>query len=240
MLQHQGKGIKLKRHLILLGRHMRSPTVTERQLTPFDQLLVTADRALRTLTGNTQPALRPSPAREEAECSLTADERALSCGLMRVNHTGEVCAQALYQGQALTAKLPEVRAEMERAADEEIDHLAWCEERVRQLGGHLSLLNPVWYGMSFGLGAAAGIAGDKVSLGFVSAIEDQVCEHLEEHLQTLPLFDEKSRAIVEKMLEDEARHSHAALVAGGLQFPVAVKKGMTVISRLMTRTSRYI
>ena len=159
---------------------------------------------------------------------------------MRVNHTGEVCAQALYQGQALTAKLPAVREEMERAADEEIDHLAWCEERVKQLGGHLSVLNPLWYGMSFGLGAAAGLIGDKTSLGFVSAIEDQVCEHLEEHLQTLPPCDEKSRAIVETMLEDEARHSHAALAAGGTQFPAPIKKGMTLVSRLMTRTSRYV
>jgi len=213
---------------------------TDRQLTGLDHILMTADRALRTLTGNTQPALRQSPAREEAECSLTVDEKKLAAGLMRVNHTGEVCAQALYQGQALTAKLPTVRADMERAADEEIDHLAWCEERVKQLGGHLSLLNPVWYGMSFGLGAAAGLVGDKVSLGFVSAIEDQVCEHLEEHLQTLPFHDEKSRVIVEKMLEDEAHHSHAALAAGGVQFPVPVKKGMTLVSRLMTKTSRYI
>ena len=159
---------------------------------------------------------------------------------MRVNHTGEVCAQALYQGQALTAKLPNVRAEMERAADEEVDHLAWCEERVKQLGGQLSIFNPLWYGLSLGLGAAAGLVGDKTSLGFVSAIEDQVCEHLEEHLQTLPPCDEKSRAIVEKMLEDEARHSHAALAAGGTQFPAPVKKWMTLVSRLMTRTSRYL
>jgi ubiquinone biosynthesis monooxygenase Coq7 len=212
----------------------------ERQLTGLDHLLTAADRALRTLTGDTRPALRPSPALQEAECSLTVDEKKLAIGLMRVNHTGEVCAQALYQGQALTAKLPAVRAEMERAADEEVDHLAWCEERVRQLGGHLSVLNPVWYGLSFGLGAAAGLVGDKVSLGFVSAIEDQVCEHLEEHLQTLPALDEKSRAIVEKMLEDEARHSHAALAAGGVQFPQAVKKGMTLVSRVMTRTSRFV
>jgi len=211
-----------------------------RQLTGIDHLLMNADRALRTLTSNTRPALRPSPALQEAECSLTTDERKLSCGLMRVNHTGEVCAQALYQGQALTAKLPAVRMDMERAADEEIDHLAWCEERVKQLGGHLSVLNPLWYGMSFGLGAAAGMISDKVSLGFVSAIEDQVCEHLEEHLQTLPPLDEKSRVIVEKMLEDEAHHSHAALAAGGLQFPHPVKKGMTLVSRVMTKTSRYI
>lgn len=215
-------------------------TVRNRQLTGVDHLLMNADRALRTLTSNTRPALRPSPALQEAECSLTVDERKLSCGLMRVNHTGEVCAQALYQGQALTAKLPGVRADMERAAEEEIDHLAWCEERVMQLGGHLSVLNPVWYGMSFGLGAAAGLISDKVSLGFVSAIEDQVCEHLEEHLQTLPPLDEKSRVIVEKMLEDEAHHSHAALAAGGVPFPAPVKKGMTLVSRLMTRTSRYI
>jgi ubiquinone biosynthesis monooxygenase Coq7 len=214
--------------------------MTERQLSPIDHFLTTADRALRTLTGNTQPALRQSPAQQTAECSLTADERTLASGLMRVNHTGEVCAQALYQGQALTAHLPAVREEMERAADEEIDHLAWCEERVRQLGGHTSLLNPLWYGMSFGLGAAAGLVGDKVSLGFVSAIEDQVCEHLEEHLQTLPVHDEKSRAIVEKMLEDEARHSHTAQQAGGIAFPAPVKKGMTLVSRLMTRSSRYI
>lgn len=211
-----------------------------RHLSPVDHALMTADRALRTLTGNTRPALRQSPAVQEAECSLTAEERKLASGLMRVNHTGEVCAQALYQGQALTAHLPEVRADMERAADEEIDHLAWCEERVKQLGGHLSLLNPVWYGMSFGLGAAAGLIGDKVSLGFVSAIEDQVCEHLEEHLQTLPVHDDKSRAIVGKMLEDEAHHSHTALAAGGVRFPAPVKKGMTLVSRLMTRSSRYI
>lgn len=217
---------------------LRSPAA--RQLNGIDQMLLVADRALRTLTGNTQPALRPSPAQQEPDCSLTAEERRLSCGLMRVNHTGEVCAQALYQGQALTAKLPTVRAEMERAADEEIDHLAWCEERVKQLGGHLSLLNPVWYGMSFGLGAAAGLAGDAVSLGFVSAIEDQVCEHLEEHLQTLPVHDDKSRAIIEAMLEDEVRHSHAALEAGGVRFPVPVKRAMTLVSRVMTRTSRYI
>lgn len=211
-----------------------------RHLNPIDQALITIDRALRTLTGDTRPALRPSPAQAYPECSLTENERKQSCGLMRVNHTGEVCAQALYQGQALTAQLPHVRQEMEKAADEEIDHLAWCEERVRQLGGNTSLLNPLWYGLSFGLGAAAGLAGDKVSLGFVSAIEDQVCEHLEEHLQTLPAYDEKSRAIAEQMLEDEARHSHTALKAGGLRFPSPVKQGMTLVSRLMTRTSFYL
>ena len=212
----------------------------DRQLNPVDHALMVADRALRTLTGNTRPALRQTPAVECPEQALSDAERKQACGLMRVNHTGEVCAQALYQGQALTAQLPDVRREMERAADEEIDHLAWCEERVRQLGGRLSLLNPVWYGLSFGLGAVAGLAGDKVSLGFVSAIEDQVCEHLEEHLQKLPVQDDKSRAIVGRMLEDEARHSHTALQAGGLRFPVPVKRGMTLVSRFMTRSSYYL
>ncbi len=169
--------------------------------------------------------------------SLNETERRQACGLMRVNHTGEVCAQALYQGQALTAKLPRVRRDMEHAAKEEIDHLAWCEERVKQLGGRTSLLNPIWYGLSFGMGAAAGIVGDKVSLGFVSAIEDQVCEHLEEHLHSLPGDDSRSRAIVNQMLEDEAKHSHTAIQAGGLRFPLPVRKGMTLVSRLMTRTS---
>lgn len=214
--------------------------MADRQLTPVDQALMVADRALRTLTGNTRPALRQTPALDLAEQPLDEAERQRACGLMRVNHTGEVCAQALYQGQALTARLPTVRQEMERAADEEIDHLAWCEERVRQLGGHLSILNPLWYGLSFGLGAVAGLAGDKVSLGFVSAIEDQVCEHLEEHLQTLPTQDARSRAIVEKMLDDEARHSHTARQAGGLRFPLPVKRGMTRVSRFMTRSSYYL
>lgn len=211
-----------------------------RQLTPLDQLFVSVDRALRTLTQDTRPALRPTPAQHTPEHALTAQEQRHAQGLMRVNHTGEVCAQALYQGQALTAKLPRVRHEMERAADEEIDHLAWCEERVRQLGSHTSVLNPLWYGLSFGLGAVAGLAGDKVSLGFVSAIEDQVCEHLEEHLHSLPAEDHRSREIVHQMLEDEARHSHTALAAGGMRFPLPVRKGMTLVSRLMTRTSYHI
>lgn len=211
-----------------------------RQLTPLDHAFVSFDRALRTLTQDTRPALRPSPAQHTQEQPLSTEQQRHACGLMRVNHTGEVCAQALYQGQALTAKLPRVRREMERAAEEEIDHLAWCEERVRQLGGHTSLLNPLWYGLSFGLGAAAGLAGDKVSLGFVSAIEDQVCEHLEEHLRTLPAEDNRSRDIVGQMLIDEAHHSHTAIKAGGMRFPLPVRKGMTLVSRLMTRTSYHL
>ncbi len=205
-----------------------------------DQLIGQADRALRTLSPDTQAHSRPSPAIGQDEAEMSDSERKHAAGLMRVNHTGEVMAQALYQGQALTAKLPAVREEMEHAADEEIDHLAWCEERTRQLGSHTSLFNPMWYGLSFSMGATAGLISDKVSLGFVSAIEDQVCAHLEEHLEVLPAQDSKSRAIVEQMLEDEAKHSHAALEAGGIRFPGPVKQAMSLMSKAMTKTSYRI
>jgi ubiquinone biosynthesis monooxygenase Coq7 len=156
---------------------------------------------------------------------------------MRINHTGEVCAQALYQGQALTAKLPDVRVAMEHAADEEIDHLAWCEQRIRQLGSHPSVLNPLFYGLSFGVGAVAGLISDKVSLGFVAATEDQVVKHLDDHLQQLPANDDKSRAILEQMRLDEERHATSALEAGGLRFPAPLKFGMTLLSKVMTKSA---
>jgi len=159
---------------------------------------------------------------------------------MRVNHTGEVCAQALYQGQALTAKLPGVRVEMEKAAEEEIDHLVWCQDRIDALGSHTSYLNPVWYGISFAIGAGAGLVNDKVSLGFVAATEDQVCKHLQDHLQKLPVSDSCSRAVVAQMLEDEARHADMALNAGGYNFPAPVKGLMTLVSKVMTTTSYRI
>ena len=161
-------------------------------------------------------------------------------GLMRINHTGEVCAQALYQGQALTAKLPQVREAMEQSAEEEIDHLAWCEQRIRQLGSHTSVLNPLFYGMSFGIGAVAGLISDKVSLGFVAATEDQVCKHLNEHLEQLPAEDEKSRAILEQMRIDEAHHAESALQAGGFRFPAPVKFGMSLMAKVMTKSTYRI
>lgn len=156
---------------------------------------------------------------------------------MRVNHAGEVCAQALYQGQALTAKLPEVGQQMAEAAAEEVDHLVWCEERIQQLDGRTSLLNPLWYAASFGIGAAAGLVSDKLSLGFVAATEDQVCNHLQQHLEELPTADHKSRAVIEQMLVDEKRHAETALDAGGYPFPTPVKKMMTLVSKAMTATS---
>ncbi len=214
--------------------------MNRRHLSAIDQLIIQADRALRTLTSDTKSQLRPSPAQTCQEGQLDDHERRHAAGLMRVNHAGEVCAQALYQGQALTAKLPEVRKEMEHAADEEIDHLAWCEERLKQLDSHTSLLNPLWYGLSFSIGAGAGLVSDKISLGFVAATEDQVCQHLQSHLNKLPIQDDKSRAIVETMLEDEAQHAEAAIAAGGTRFPAPVKAAMSLVSKAMTESSYRI
>ena len=211
-----------------------------RQLTVIDKFIMRADRALRTLAASEQHAQRPSPATDISESELTIDEKRHAAGLMRVNHAGEVCAQALYQGQALTAKLPDVRAEMEHAAEEEVDHLVWCQQRLDALGSHPSYLNPVWYGLSFAIGASAGLVSDRVSLGFVAATEDQVCQHLQKHLADLPAQDEKSRAVVVQMLRDEARHADMALSAGGYRFPTAGKGLMTLVSKAMTSTSYRI
>jgi ubiquinone biosynthesis monooxygenase Coq7 len=211
--------------------------MTPRKLSLLDQLIDNADQVLRTLSGATNQAQRSSPAAEEPESEMAVGERKHVAGLMRVNHTGEVCAQALYQGQALTAKLPDVREKMEQAAAEEIDHLVWCEERLQQLGSHTSHLNPLWYGLSFAIGAAAGIAGDRWSLGFVAATEERVCEHLSDHLQQIPQDDLRSRRILEQMLEDEQRHGDLALAAGGEDFPEPVKRAMTAVSKVMTSSS---
>lgn len=208
-----------------------------RHYSPVDRLFLQADAALRTLLPFSGQPGRPSPAIVQTEAELDAQDARHVAGLMRINHTGEVCAQALYQGQALTAKLPDVRVAMERAADEEIDHLAWCEQRIRQLGSQPSVLNPLFYGLSFGLGAVAGLISDKVSLGFVAATEDQVVKHLDEHLQQLPPGDEKSRAILEQMRVDEQQHATSALEAGGLRFPAPLKFGMTLLSKVMTKSA---
>lgn len=208
-----------------------------RNLSGVDRLLIQVDRALRTLSPGTACPRRSSPAHGCDEAQLSDAERRRAAGLMRVNHSGEVCAQALYQGQATTARLTAVRSEMELAADEEIDHLAWCESRLAELESRPSLLNPLWYGLSFTLGACAGKLGDNVSLGFVAATEEQVCKHLEKHLQRLPAQDQKSRAVVEQMLEDEGRHQHAALAAGGTAFPAPIKGLMSLVSKVMTSAS---
>jgi len=214
--------------------------MNSRQLSPIDNFLAQIDLALKTITSENPRYNRPSPANNTSDQGLTEEEQYTAARLMRVNHTGEVCAQALYQGQALTAKLTSVRREMEHAANEEIDHLSWCRERVVQLGEQPSIFNPFWYAMSFGLGAATGLVSDNLSLGFVAATEDQVCDHLTLHLKNLPVNDIKSRLIVMQMLEDEAVHAETALKAGGLNFPRPVKALMTVASKAMTKISHLI
>jgi ubiquinone biosynthesis monooxygenase Coq7 len=209
----------------------------QRRLSFIDKMIANADQALRTLVPSAANATQSSPAENQHSGELDEQQRLHIAGLMRINHTGEVCAQALYQGQALTAKLPHIRQEMELAAEEEIDHLVWCEQRINELGGRASLLNPLFYAASFAIGATAGFVGDKWSLGFVAATEDQVCKHLQEHLEQLPEDDDKTRAILERMLKDEEMHGIRALEAGGQQFSPATKKLMTVASKLMTKTA---
>lgn len=213
------------------------PHTTTAKMNFRDQLITQFDRALRSVTPGTQATNRPSPAEQQQEQPLTAEEKRHAAGLMRVNHAGEVCAQALYQGQALTAKLTRVRADMERAADEEVDHLAWCEKRLAELNSHTSVLNPLWYGLSFGLGAGAGLINDKISLGFVAATEDQVCRHLQCHLNQLPEHDAKSRAVVSSMIHDEQQHGASAIKAGGYVFPKPVKFVMSCVAKAMTTSS---
>ena len=211
-----------------------------RHYSAFDQIISQADHALRTVLGKPGITERPDPSVGINESKLSDKERKHSAGLMRVNHAGEVSAQALYQGQALTARLEEVRSSMERAAQEENDHLAWTEKRLEDLGDHKSILNPLWYTGSFAIGAFAGAIGDKWSLGFVAETEYQVIRHLDEHLQKLPASDARSKAILHQMKEDEAHHATLALEGGGAELPWPVKKIMQAMSKVMTTTSYYI
>ena len=214
--------------------------MTQRNYSPVDRLLINLDQALRTVAGRPRTTERQSPAAAATETQLSDYERRHSAGLMRVDHAGEVCAQALYQGQALSARLDGVRHQLERAALEENDHLAWCNQRLEELGSHKSLLNPVWYLASFSIGACAGLAGDKWSLGFVVETEHQVVKHLDEHLAQLPPADHRSRAILEQMRDDEGHHATVALEAGAAPLPAPVKRLMALVSKLMTRTSYWV
>lgn len=211
-----------------------------RHYTAVDHLLINADIALRTLIGRPQGTERANPADQQLETELEPEQRQLSARLMRINHTGEVCAQGLYQGQALTAQLGEVRARMERAAEEENDHLLWCEQRVKELDSHTSVLNPLFYLGSLSLGALAGAIGDRWSLGFVVETEKQVMRHLDEHLEQLPASDQKSRAILQQMHTDEGQHAQHALDAGGAPFPAPVKLAMKLMSKVMTGTTYWV
>jgi ubiquinone biosynthesis monooxygenase Coq7 len=212
-----------------------------RQYSPIDTFLLNIDTAVRTLSGNVSTTSRDNPANPVVnKQKLTSTEQRLSGSLMRINHAGEVSAQGLYQGQALTAKLPKVRDQMQQAALEENDHLHWCRHRATQLGTHTSYLDPLWYVGSLGIGALAGLAGDKWSLGFVAETERQVVKHLDEHLQKLPVNDKKSQAILEQMKDDESHHATVALKAGAAELPTPIKKVMGLMSKVMTRTTYWL
>lgn len=213
---------------------------SNRQPSPFDSLIAQFDRGLKTAVGRAPDSQRDHPARAVDEGVLTDTERERSMRLMRVNHAGEVAAQALYHGQALTAKLDDVREAMEHAAQEENDHLAWCEQRIEELGGQPSRLQPLWYAGSFAIGATAGLLGDKWSLGFVAETERQVVNHLKQHEKRMPQKDQRSLAIIAKMKADEEEHGQAALDAGGVKFPEPVQQGMSAVSKVMTSLAWWV
>jgi len=198
-----------------------------------DRLISGFDRALRTVAGVTQ-GHRPRPDAGLPEAGLSPPQRAHAAALMRVNHVGEICAQALYQGQAITARSESIRASLEEAAVEEEDHLAWCAGRIDELGGRTSLLGPVWYGASLLMGTAAGAAGDRWNLAFLAETERQVEAHLDGHLARLPEEDARSRALVSQMRDDEARHRQTAIRLGAAELPAPVKEVMRMAARVMT------
>jgi ubiquinone biosynthesis monooxygenase Coq7 len=210
-----------------------------RFISPLDQLIVGLDKALR-VVGGVASASRPNPAVHAPDCELDAKEHRHSAGLMRVNHVGEVCAQALYDSQARFAKSPAMRAQFEQAGREEEDHLAWTAQRLTELGSQPSLFNPLWYAGAYALGSLAARLGDARSLGFVVETERQVEAHLNSHLDKLPPQDAKSRAIVEQMRADEAAHGAAAQSLGAAETPLPVKAAMSAMSKVMTTTAYYI
>jgi ubiquinone biosynthesis monooxygenase Coq7 len=209
-------------------------------MSPIDRLILEFDTALRSVAGGAN-AQRPIPGSDlGGNSGLDSFERKHAAGLMRVNHVGEVCAQALYQAQKLVARNPEIREMLNHSGQEEMDHLAWCETRLHELSSHTSYLNPLWYAGSFAIGLAAGLAGDKWSLGFVAETEKQVENHLESHLETLPKEDRRSRAIVDQMRLDEIAHGQAAKNAGGANLPEPLQKIMQAMSKVMTATAYKI
>lgn len=205
----------------------------------LDKFIIEFDKGLKTLTASAH-SVRPHPDSDVKETELNAEEKRHAVGLMRINHCGEVCAQALYNGQALTSKNPQTVQALQQASKEETEHLAWCEKRIQALGGHTSFLNPLWYAGSFTLGAIAGAIGDKWNLGFLAETERQVGAHLDKHLQELPAHDEKSRAILEQMKIDEAEHADTAIRLGGAELPKPIKMAMQQMSKVMTSTTYHV
>jgi ubiquinone biosynthesis monooxygenase Coq7 len=209
----------------------------ERNLTPLDRFLAGLGDALRTVGAPAGRPARDNPAQDIAEADLSERARAHSAGLMRVNHAGEIAAQALYQGHAVVARDASTAGQMQQAADDELDHLAWCEQRLTELDAGPSRLSPLWYAGSFAIGAASGLFGDKWSLGFIAETERQVCGHLSSHLQRLPEDDARSRAIVTKMRDEEQQHGENAVRAGAADLPQPVRRWMQLTAKLMTTTA---
>lgn len=204
-----------------------------RQYSLWDHAITRFDKALQTV--NTTPiATRPNPAAHLSEGFLSASERRHAAGLMRINHVGEVCAQALYQGQALTARSSIIQKKLKEAADEEVDHLKWCEQRLEELNARPSYLNPFWYGSALLMGLVAGLLGDKISLGFLAETEYQVEKHLNKHLQQLPLNDKKSRVIIKQMCLEEIQHASTAEQSGAIRLPLFIQLSMQGLAKFMT------
>lgn len=212
----------------------------QRSLTPLDRLLVSLNNALRTVSTPAGRPARTNPSSGITDKSLNDSARAHSAGLMRVNHAGEIAAQGLYQGHAVVARDKSIEAQMQQAAAEEFDHLAWCEQRLAELGEAPSRLSPLWYTGAFAIGAASGVLGDRWSLGFIAETERQVCEHLEDHFERLPADDLRSRAILEKMHEEEAAHGDNAVDAGAAELPRPVKRLMKLAAKVMTRSAYWL
>lgn len=213
----------------------------QRHYSLLDEVIIQFDKAIRTIYAEPQGSERQNPSHQvEHPVELSDTERDLSGRLMRVNHAGEIAAQGLYQGQSLTARRTSVRNQMEKSSAEENEHLRWCDQRLKELASHKSYLNPLWYLGSFTLGAIAGRAGDRWSLGFVKETERQVVDHLETHLDRLPSSDHKSQAVLDQMRIDEAHHAHVATSAGAAELPTPIKKLMILASKVMIRTAYWI
>lgn len=211
-----------------------------RQLSPLDKLLIGANNALRTVATPAGRPARSNPAENVVDADLDARQKRHAAGLMRVNHAGEVAAQALYQGHATVARDKNVEDQMQRAADEEFDHLAWCEQRIHELGYQPSRLSPLWYAGAYAIGAASGVLGDKWSLGFIAETEKQVCSHLDSHLEQLPEEDVKSRAIVKQMRDEEEEHGENAVDAGAAELPRPIIRLMRATAKVMTKTAYWV
>lgn len=216
------------------------PDMHERQMSGLDRLLSGANNFLRTVAAPAGSPARPYPARNVDESGLSDADRKHAAGLMRVNHAGEIAAQGLYQGHAAVARENDIESQIQHAAQEEFDHLAWCEQRLAELKSGRSKLAPFWYAGAFAMGAASGILGDKWSLGFIAETEQQVVRHLDSHFDKLPPEDRRSRAIIEQMRLEEQEHGHDAIEAGAAELPQGIKKLMTITSKVMTRTAYWI